>query len=340
MPLPVLVTGATGFLGPYLVERLIAHGALHIRCLVRASSDCSKLERIQQEHPNSRIEFIPGNMLSREDLARAVAGVSHIYHLAAALRGSPADMTLNTVVGSQRLLEAIGSLPIRVVLVSSFAVYGAAALPSNATIDEDTPLETHPEKRDVYAQTKLRQETLFREYQQREHFELVVLRPGVIYGPGGGAFSVRVGLQLPGLFLHLGGSNTLPLSYVENCAEAIVVAGMHPDSAGHTFNVHDNDLPTASQYLRQYRKAVRPIRRIRVPYRATQLMSCFVEWYCERARGQMPAVLTPYRTAAVWKAQRFDNAKLRAIGWQPSITIREGLTRTFCDFSQHEGAGV
>ena len=197
MPLPVLVTGATGFLGPYLVERLIAHGALHIRCLVRASSDCSKLERIQQEHPNSRIEFIPGNMLSREDLARAVAGVSHIYHLAAALRGSPADMTLNTVVGSQRLLEAIGSLPIRVVLVSSFAVYGAAALPSNATIDEDTPLETHPEKRDVYAQTKLRQETLFREYQQREHFELVVLRPGVIYGPGGGAFSVRVGLQLP-----------------------------------------------------------------------------------------------------------------------------------------------
>jgi nucleoside-diphosphate-sugar epimerase len=333
MALPVLVTGATGFLGPFLVERLIAHGADRIRCFVRPSSDRSKLQRIQREHPAAHIEFVVGNMLSQKDLVGAVAGVSHVYHLAAALRGSPADMTLNTVVGSKRLIKAIGSQPIRVVLVSSFAVYGVAALPRDAIINESTPLEMHPEKRDVYAQTKLRQELLFREYQKKAGFELVVLRPGVIYGPGGGAFSVRVGLQLPGLFLHLGGSNHLPLSYVENCAEAIAVAGTHPDAAGETYNVHDDDLPSASQYLRRYRRSVKRIRRLRIPYYATRVMSALIEWYHERSRGQMPAVLTPYRTASVWKPQQFDNMKLKAIGWRQSICTNVGMHRALSIFS-------
>jgi nucleoside-diphosphate-sugar epimerase len=328
MALLILVTGATGFLGPFLVERLIAHGAEQIRCLVRPSSDRSTLERIQREHPDARVEFVAGNMLSQEDLVRVVAGVSHVYHLAAALRGSPADMTLNTVVGSKRLIQAIGLRPIQVVLVSSFAVYGVAALPPNARIDESTLLETHPEKRDVYAQTKLRQELLFREYQKQARFELVVLRPGVIYGPGGGTFSVRVGLQLPGLFLHLGGNNKLPLSYVENCADAIALAGAHPDAAGETYNVHDDDLVSASQYMRRYRRTVKPIRRVRIPYYATRAISALVEWYHERSSGQMPAVLTPYRAASVWKAQQFDNRKLKAVGWRQLLGTEEGLRRT------------
>ena len=171
------------------------------------------------------------------------------------MRGSPADLFLNTVVASKNLLEAAAGAVKRVVLVSSFSVYGAADLPRGTLIDERTPLETRPEKRDAYSHAKLRQELLVREYQQRHGFELVVLRPGVIYGPGGGPFSMRVGLQLPGLFLHCGRGNPLPLSYVENCAEAIAVAGSaEQPSRDEAYNVLDDGIPTCRAYLRAYQR--------------------------------------------------------------------------------------
>jgi nucleoside-diphosphate-sugar epimerase len=254
----VLVTGATGFLGPHVVERLIAHGVGNVRCLVRPFSDCSKLEQIKKLHPQAILEYSVGSMISCSDLSRALRGVGLIYHLAAAFRGIPADMYRNTVVGSKNLIQAMGTQPRKVVLVSSMGVYGTAFLKPNMVIDEDAPLEDHPEKRDVYSQTKLRQERLFHEWGSQQGHELITLRPGFIYGPDGTALCGRLGLQLPGLFLNLGGSNLLPLSYVDNCAEAIALVGMHAHSAGQVYNVHDDDLCTASEYLRQYRRVVRP----------------------------------------------------------------------------------
>ncbi len=120
-------------------------------------------------------------------------------------------------------------------------------------------LEQHPEQRDVDSHSKLRQEQLFWEYHQKYGFDLVVLRPGVIYGPGGGHFSNRVGLQpLRAVPPHLGGKNLLPLTYVDNCAEAIVVAALSEGSSGQVYNVVDDDLPTSGQYLSLYKKQRSP----------------------------------------------------------------------------------
>ena len=114
-------------------------------------------------------------------------------------------MFLDTVVGSKYLLEAIlTSKPRRVVLISSLAVYGVSELRERGVIDENTPLERHPEKRDVYSHAKLRQERLFVEYQKRGTFELVTLRPGVLYGPGAAALSTRIGIKVGSVILPLG----------------------------------------------------------------------------------------------------------------------------------------
>ena len=79
---------------------------------------------------------------------------------AASLLGAAADIFLNTVVASKHLLEAIsatGRAPsIKVVLVSSFGVYGVAGLPRGHLVDEATPLEPHPERRDLYSQASTR----------------------------------------------------------------------------------------------------------------------------------------------------------------------------------------
>lgn len=333
----VLVTGANGFLGAALVERLLARGERDVRCFVRAERARDTIEAIARAHPEARVETFVGTLASVRGAEAALDGVDVVYHLAASLNGAPADIFLATVVASKNLLEAIarsGRRP-KVVLVSSFGVYGPAALPPGAVVDEATPLEPHPERRDVYSHAKLRQELLFREYQEKLGFPLVVLRPGVIYGPGGSRISARVGLDLAGLFLHLGGNNLLPLTYVENCADAVAVAGQSAAAVGETYNVVDDDLVTASQYLARYRREVKPLRVVKVPFALLRAGSWCVQTYSRWSKGQLPAIFTPYKTLSSWKATGFTNAKLKALGWTPLVATKEGLRRSFEYFKRN-----
>jgi len=329
----ILVTGAAGFLGAALIERLLVHGYADIRCNVRRRADISKLQAVAERHASTRLEYCIGDLKYREDAVRAIDGVQLIFHLAAGKKGTAADLFLNSVVASRNLLDAVADRkPMRIVLVSSFGVYGVAGLRRGVLVNEQTVLEPHPEWRDHYSYSKLRQEQLFWEYQKRNGFELVVLRPGVIYGPGGGHFSSRVGLTIGEWILHFGGSNLLPLSYVDNCAEAIVVAGIHPSATGEVYNVHDDDLPTCRQYLRAYKENVAKIRSISIPYIGVKLLSSMVAKYNRYSKGQLPAILTPYKAASQWGGNRFDNSKLRSIGWKQTVPTAEGLQRSFVAF--------
>jgi nucleoside-diphosphate-sugar epimerase/peptidoglycan/xylan/chitin deacetylase (PgdA/CDA1 family) len=329
----ILVTGAAGFLGRALIERLLAHSYNDIRCNVRRRTDIPRLEALSEQHSNTKLEYCVGNLRYREDAARAVEDVELIFHLAAGKKGTAADLFLDSVVASRNLLDAVADRkPMRIVLVSSFSVYGVAGLGRGAKVNEQTVLESHPEWRDHYSYSKLRQEQLFWEYQQRNSFELVVLRPGVIYGPDGGHFSTRVGLTIGKWQWHFGGGNLLPLSYVDNCAEALVVAGTHPSAAGQVYNVHDDDLPTCREYLRAYKKHVTKIRSIPVPYFGVKLLSSLIAKYHRYSKGQLPAILTPYKAASLWGGNRFDNSKLHSLGWSQLVPTAEGMQRSFTAF--------
>src|SRR6266404_1028003 len=329
----ILVTGAGGFLGKSLVERLLAHNYKNIRCNVRRSSDIPKLDLLARRYPLARLEYCVENLRYRDDAARAVSDIQLIFHLAAAKKGAAADLLLDSAVASRNLLDAVADRkPLRIVLVSSFGVYGVATLRRGALVNEETVLEPHPEWRDHYSSAKLRQEQLFWEYQKRIGFELVVLRPGVIYGPGGEHFSRRVGLLVGKWQLRFGGNNPLPLTYVHNCAEALVVAGTHRDAAGQVYNVVDNDLPTCREYARAYNQNVTRIPSIPVPYGGVRLISMIVARYHRYSNGQLPAILTPYKAANLWGGNRFDNSKLRSIGWRQLVSTPKGLQRTFAAF--------
>ena len=316
-----------------VVERLLAHGYTDIRCNIRRRAHIRKFDALARRYPHASLEYCVGNLKYRDDAARAVDGVELIFHLAAGKKGAPADLFLDSVVGSRNLLDTVGDRkPMRIVLVSSFGVYGVASLSRGAQVNEQTPLESHPEWRDAYSNAKLRQEQLFWTYQRQSGFELVVLRPGVIYGLGSGHFSDRVGLTIAGWQFHVGGSNQLPLTYVHNCAEAVVVAGARADAAGQVYNVHDDDLPTCREYLRAYKEQVTNIRSISVPYFCVELFSRILTKYHAYSKGQLPAILTPYKVANLWAGNRFDNTKLHSIGWRQLVPTDEALRRSFAAF--------
>ena len=336
----ILLTGAGGFLGKWIVERLLAHGQTDIRCTLRDTGKGAALRAIASRYPAAQVELVAANLKNPAEIAEAMQGCDTVIHAAAALKGSPAEMFLDSVVASRNLLDAVvaRTKPMRVVLISSFGAMGVSGLGRGAEVDEDTPIEARPGQRDVYSYAKLRQEQMFFEYRERHGFDLVVLRPGVIYGPGtdggpgGGHFSNRVGLSLFGVFAHLGGKNLLPLTYVENCAEAVVVAALAAEASGQIYNVVDDDLVTSAQYLRLYKKKVRPLRSVRVPYWLLLWGSGVVERYSARSKGQLPAIFTPYKTKAMWGGNRFSNRKLKALGWKPVVRTADGLERAFAAF--------
>ena len=282
-------------------------------------------------YPEAKVERFVGSFASPPTLAGALDGVDVVYHLAASMGGAPADVFLNTVVASKNLLDAVVATGRRVklVLVSSLGVCGVAGLPPGTVVDESTPLEEHPELRDVYSQAKLRQERLFREYQARHGFPLVVMRPGVIYGPGGSRISARVGLDVAGVFFHLGGRNLLPLTYVDSCADAVALAGQRELANGQTYLVVDDEPITAKEFLARYRREVQRIPVVPLPGPVLRLLSHAVLAYSRWSRGQLPPVLTPYKTATTWKPTRFSNVNLKALGWQPLVSTNEGLRRAF-----------
>jgi nucleoside-diphosphate-sugar epimerase len=328
----VLVTGATGFLGPAVVARLLARGEVGVAALARPGSPLERLQRLATAHGSSW-RVLTGRLDSVEAARRVLAESEPevVYHVAAGLKGSPADLFLNTVVASKNLLEAAATRPSRprFVLVSSFSVYGVADRPRGSLVDEATPFEPHPQRRDSYAQAKLRQERLFEEYRVEHRLETVVARPGVIYGAGGPPLSSRVGLPVAGVFLALGGANVLPLSYVESCADALALLGRDERAVNGVFNVHDDDLPTARQFLRRYRREVGGMRVIPVPYPMALLLAGLIERYHRASRGQLPAILTPYKVASTWKGNVFTNARLKSLGWRPLVPTEEGLDRHF-----------
>src|SRR3989441_230356 len=228
---PILVTGATGFIGSRLVESLLDHGFRNLRLFARPSSDVTRLEAIASRlGVVARIKMVKGNLLSRDDCAAATKDVAVIFHLAAgAGEKSFPDAFMNSVVTTRNLLDAslLHKCLRRFVNISSFTVYTNTQKPRWRLLDESCPVEQHPELRgEAYCFAKVKQDEVVIEYGKRYGIPYVIVRPGYVYGPGKEDITGRVGIDTFGIFLHLGGSNTIPFTYVENCAEAIVLAGL------------------------------------------------------------------------------------------------------------------
>jgi nucleoside-diphosphate-sugar epimerase len=332
----ILVTGSNGFIGSKVVQELLEYGFANLRCFVRPSSKLDRLKKLLGEvHARQNVEFVIGDLLSQDDCRKATAGVSIIYHLAAGMEKSFAGAFMNSVLGTRNLMDAFleEGKPKRFVNISSFAVYSNLSLKRGALLDETCPLEDAPQERfDAYGFGKLKQEQIVREYGNEHNLPYVILRPGYVFGPGKRELNGRVAINTFGFLIQVDGSHLLPLTFVDNCAEAIVLAGLTAGIDGEVFNVVDDELLTGKQFLRKYKTKLERFS-VRIPYIAAYGLCSLWEKYAEWSNGQLPAVFNRRRCAAEWKGNRYSNQKLHErLGWKPRVPMEQAMAAFLSQF--------
>lgn len=336
----ILITGANGFVGSKVFEILLEYGFTKLRCLVRSSKNLSELQRIA-DFSKAEVDFFHGNLLSHDDCLRAAEGVSIIYHLAAGVEKSFPGCFLNSVVTTNNLLDAVIKEQTlkRFVNVSSLAVYSNEKIRRGGLLDESCEIDTNlVERYEPYTYGKAKQDEIVLEYGQKHSLPYVSVRPSVVFGPGKAKITDRIGTDTFGVFLHLGLKNRIPLTYVDNCAEAIVLAGLRRGIDGHVFNISDDDLPTSREFLKMYKSQVHHFFSIPVPYPAWFAFNYLWEKYAKWSEGQLPPVFNRRTCAVYWKGNTYSNKKAKELlGWRPRVTMNEGLERFFAYMREVKG---
>ncbi len=219
-----LITGGNGFIGSYLVERLLNFG-YQVRCLVRKTSN---LKWIQ----NLPVEFVYGDIIDFYSLLPAVSDVDFIYHLSGVLRANkPEEFFRINHEGTKNLLEASrqrNTILKRFIYVST----QAAAGPSRIGV----PLKEAdlPQPISTYGESKLLAEHAVLKFQQ--HFPVTIIRPPVVYGPRDDDILEAFRYIKLGIKPLIGRrERSLSIIHVGDLARGIHIAGEHSNAANEIF---------------------------------------------------------------------------------------------------------
>jgi UDP-glucose 4-epimerase len=325
--LNVLVTGAAGFLGGSVVAALLERGH-RVRALVRPAT------RIDGLPWAGRVEVFRADLRAPRPVDPAFEDIDVLVHLAARVGGSDAAQMADTVVGTERLLEAMArSATRRLVLASSFSVYDWDAV-RGGTLTEESPLAAADlYRRDGYAIAKTWQERVVRRQSQEHGWDLTVLRPGFIWGKDRADFA-GLGQKIGRWYLVIAPAARPALTHVENCADAFAEAVENPRAAGETFNLVDNHGISSWRYLGEYRRRTGArLTRIPVPYAVWLTGALMVSAVSRRLFGEnakLPGLFIPCRFRARFRPLRFDTRKLRdVLGWSPPLDLDRCLRRTY-----------
>ena len=324
----VLVTGATGYIGRRVALRLLRQGrAARVLC-----RDAGWLDRDLRSSP--LVDVFVGDVSDEEAMRRACADVSGIVHLAAGTGGSAEDFDRATIQGTRTLLKAATDAGVsRVVYISSMSVYDYSGLADGSLVDEDAPLESHPEQRDNYARSKRIAEDVVAEHIRRGAIAISVVRPGIVYGPNNRSPLVPVtslrSLKRKAYLLVGGGRRQVPLVYVENLVDALLLLLDCESCAGHVYNVIDTDPPTERTYLDIVQRVTgSPLPIVAVPTTAFLPLAYALQTLKRlRGCGGMDVV---HGLRRVTKHVRFDAGKLqRELGWTSRVGLEQGMVESF-----------
>ncbi|MEM9414654.1 MAG: NAD-dependent epimerase/dehydratase family protein [Planctomycetota bacterium] len=325
----LLVTGSTGFLGQAVVREALRLGHT-VRAAVRPATD------IERAWPggHARLEIARIDLRRKQGLADACRDVDAVIHLAAVKMGDFYDQMVGTVVATENLLAAMDEAGCRrMVLCSTFSVYDYMRPRSGTVVDEDFPLEPDPDARDEYAKTKLLQEQMVRDHAEQTGMALTVIRPGVIYGADN-LLNGWTGQQLgEKRWVRIGANAKVPLTYVEHCAEAHVLAAVKDEAVGRTYNIVDHDPPSQRRYIKLLQSRFVPRPRVFLINWTLARTVARSGWLFNKlflgGRAKVPSILVPCRLHARAKPYRYNTPRATdELGWSMRWSLEEAVDRS------------
>jgi predicted dehydrogenase/nucleoside-diphosphate-sugar epimerase len=319
---PILVLGASGFIGQELARQLLATEH-QIRLLVRNPG------KLPSDLRFSRAEVVLGDLLCPEDLQKATQGARFVCHLARANVTAWEDFIREDVEVTRQVAEACLAAKVeRLIYTGTIDSYYAGA--KAGVITEETPLDPHIVRRNPYARAKAASEEILKTLYAQEHLPVVILRPGIVIGSGGDPLHWGIGKWSWNSVCQLWGSgrNPLPLVLVADVAKAVVLALATPGIDGDSFNLVAETELSASDYLAALEGHLR-ISFQKVP---TPLWKFYVtdvaKWVIKQLAHHPDQRKPSYRD---WETRtqkaRYDCTKARRIlGWNP-VCNRDQIIR-------------
>lgn len=304
----VLVTGAGGFIGSHLVERLVSNGAC-VRAFVHYNSrgDPGRL-RLLPADTLARVELIGGDLRDLQAIHEAVEGMQTVFHLGALISipysyRHPAEVAETNLIGTMNILLACRDLKVeRLVHTSSSEVYGTAR---RTPIDEDHPLHGQS----PYAASKIGADKLAESFYCSYNLPVVAVRPFNTYGPqqsGRAVIPTIITQALVNSTLRLGNLDTKrDFTFIDDTVNGFLCAAEASGVEGKTYNLGTGEAIRVGDLVDK------------IARKLNKTVETVVD----------PARLRPEGSEVMHLIS--DNRLAREhLRWRPAVSLDEGLDRT------------
>ena len=302
---PILVTGATGFIGWHVARKLVDRGCA-VRALVRAGSKVKELA----------VETVTGDLRDPESLERAVNGCSTIFHIAADYRlwaKHPEELYKSNVEGTRNLLNAARRCGVQRVVYTS--TVGCIGVPDGEIGNEDLPVGID-DMSGAYKRSKFQAEQVALEF-ARSGFPVVIVNPTAPVGdhdfkptPTGKIILDFLGGRMPA-YVDTG----LNIVDVEDTAEGHLLAAEH-GKVGERYILGCENLTLAEILERIAALSGRKAPRLRIPYAVAYMAGVASTGWANLTGREPRAPLDAVKMARKKMFVSSDKAK-RELGWDP-----------------------
>jgi nucleoside-diphosphate-sugar epimerase len=317
--LTALVTGASGFIGGRLAERLATEEGVHVRAMVRNAKRAERLRKFQ-------LEIVQADLLDLPSLRVAIDGCDLVFHCAALVRetGSRNEFFRTNVKGTENILKVSSNTGVkRFIHFSSVAIYGMNP-PDKA--DETTPYQPCG---NLYCDTKIAAEKAVWAAYQETKLPVIVIRPANVYGPYSNPWTIRpIRLINSGqMVLINGGTGFCNYVYIDNLLDATLATTKRDQSVGQAYVVSDGNAVTWKEFFGYYARMAGK-RNIRsVPEGVGKAIAFGMEITSKLTRK--PPKITRQAVRFLTRQACFNIEKARReLGYQPRFSLEEGMKLT------------
>jgi nucleoside-diphosphate-sugar epimerase len=314
----ILVTGATGFVGSHLLEKLRLRGEA-VRCLIRPATDTRRLP--------AGVETALADLVTGQGIEGALDGADTVIHVAGVTKAlSPAQYSAGNTRATETLARALVGRSIRLVYVSSLAAIGPSL--DGRPVDEDAA--PHPVS--SYGKSKLEGERIVRALVP----DAVIVRPPVVYGPRDTDVFQIFKAVAQGLVLEIsGGERWFSAIYVEDLADGLYAAACAQQARGRAYFLTHRD-PASWRELGATAARImgRRPRTLRVPVAAAYSVAFFSEMWSRISRN--PAIISREKVAeACCRFWTCDPARAAAdFGFEAPTPLAAGLAKTLAWYKE------